>query len=60
MTGVTLTVHLPDRLAQDLDAWIANQPAPRPTREEAVQAMVEAALKLAEEVPPAADPWLSP
>ena len=39
-----VTVKLPADLVSDLDAWIAEQPNPKPTRPEAMRILVADAL----------------
>lgn len=51
----TSVLRLPDDLLEKIDAWIAAQPDPKPSRPEAVRTLVEAALpdelKLGETIP---------
>ncbi|GLK67022.1 hypothetical protein GCM10008179_06600 [Hansschlegelia plantiphila] len=42
--AVPVTVRLPPDLLHPLDAWIAQQPDPKPSRPEAIRRLVDQAL----------------
>jgi hypothetical protein len=51
-----VTITLEHDLAAELDAWIAAQPEPKPSRPEAIRAFVAAGLAIEEPKPPAQFP----